>query len=365
MKVVLLAAGSSVHAVRWVNGLHRAGVEVTLVTQHDPVEMISPGIRVHKLPYSGELGYVLNAPTVRRILATTKPDLLNAHYASGYGTTARLSGFKPLVLSVWGSDVYDFPRKSSFHKWLAAGNLRSATMVASTSHAMARQARKIAPSLGEIAITPFGVDTQQFCPRQTLASDEIAIGTVKTMASKYGIDTLLEAFAVLTRRQSGNAKLPKLKLRLVGDGPDIESLKARSEVLGIRHCTEFSGRVPHGQVAAELRKLDIYVALSRLDSESFGVAVIEASACELPVVVSDVGGLPEVVDDQVTGIVVPKESPEITANALERLVLDADLRRSMGIAGRKRVEASYEWRQNVGQMIAVYEKVVENQRIRG
>lgn len=62
MKVVLLAAGSSVHAVRWVNGLHRAGVEVTLVTQHDPVEMISPGIRVHKLPYSGELGYVLNAP---------------------------------------------------------------------------------------------------------------------------------------------------------------------------------------------------------------------------------------------------------------------------------------------------------------
>lgn len=238
-------------------------------------------------------------------------------------------------------------------------------MVASTSHAMARQARKIAPSLGEIAITPFGVDTQQFCPRQTLASDEIAIGTVKTMASKYGIDTLLEAFAVLTRRQSGNAKLPKLKLRLVGDGPDIESLKARSEVLGIRHCTEFSGRVPHGQVAAELRKLDIYVALSRLDSESFGVAVIEASACELPVVVSDVGGLPEVVDDQVTGIVVPKESPEITANALERLVLDADLRRSMGIAGRKRVEASYEWRQNVGQMIAVYEKVVENQRIRG
>ena len=80
------------------------------------------------------------------------------------------------------------------------------------------------------------------------------------------------------------------------------------------------GAVPHKDVPRYLNQMDIYVAASRLDSESFGVAVLEASACELPVVVSNAGGLPEVVEDGVTGYIAPKEDVAATATAIGKLI---------------------------------------------
>ena len=104
--------------------------------------------------------------------------------------------------------------------------------------------------------------------------------------------------------------------------------------------------------------LDIYVALSTLDSESFGVAIIEASACEKPVVVSNAGGLPEVVEDGVTGIIVPKHDEVSAANAIEKLLLDEELRIQMGQNGRKRVKELFDWNHNVAQMIDIYQRML-------
>jgi glycosyltransferase involved in cell wall biosynthesis len=108
--------------------------------------------------------------------------------------------------------------------------------------------------------------------------------------------------------------------------------------------------VAHAEVPAWLHRLDIYAAPSRLDSESFGVAVIEAGACGLPVVVSDAGGLPEVVRDGETGLVVPREDVPALQAALKRLALDPALRRRFGRAGRAHVERAYAWGQCVDLM---------------
>jgi len=132
-------------------------------------------------------------PTAREPLRRIKPEILSAHFVSGYRTTARLAAFRPWVLSVWGSDIYDFPQKSVFHRWLVAGNLSSADAVASTSHCMADEVWLVAPDLGEIAITPFGVDMDCFAGVETLSPVQRArclMGTAKTMAPKYGFDTL-------------------------------------------------------------------------------------------------------------------------------------------------------------------------------
>jgi glycosyltransferase involved in cell wall biosynthesis len=100
--------------------------------------------------------------------------------------------------------------------------------------------------------------------------------------------------------------------------------------------------------------LSVSVSVSTLDSESFGVAVLEAAACEKPVVVSSVGGLPEVVEDGVTGLVVPPRDPVRTADAIEKLVLDDALRRRMGAAGRRRVADAYDWERSVDTMLSYY-----------
>jgi len=96
--------------------------------------------------------------------------------------------------------------------------------------------------------------------------------------------------------------------------------------------------------------MDVYVALSRLDSESFGVAIIEASACGIPVIVSNVGGLPEVVKDEETGMIVEKENVQEAGLSIIKLAKDSKLRRNIGKNGRQRVKDQFDWEANLEEM---------------
>lgn len=353
MKVLLLSAGNSIHTVRWANAYVQRGLEVHLVSQHPPLAGLDPHVYVHRFPHWSGLGYLLNGNRVAALAKKLRPDVVNVHYATGYGTLARAIRGVPVVLNVWGSDVFEFPDTSPVHRWILRRNIRHASTVVSTSHVMARRTKAICPWISEPIVVPFGVDTALFKP---LRKEGIAtvVGTVKTLAPKYGIDTLIHAFKrTLESDTSGD-----LQLRIVGDGPDRAVLEALTIACGIAERSAFIGAVPHGQVPKELSKLDVYVALSRTHSESFGVAVIEASACGIPVVVSNVGGLPEVVEEGVTGFVVPPNDPERASHAIKVLLSAPELRRTMGLAGRVRVEREYEWGACVGRMIAVLQRTI-------
>ena len=104
--------------------------------------------------------------------------------------------------------------------------------------------------------------------------------------------------------------------------------------------------------------LDIYVAVSL--QESFGVAVLEASACAKPVIVSNVGGLPEVVDDGKTGIIIEKENPNQLADELIKLITNPVLRIEMGKKGRLKVLNEYNWIESVKQMLSVYQECLNS-----
>lgn len=362
MKIVLLSAASSIHTVRWANGLSGAGHKVHVISQHPLEDPFDPAVEVHILQFRGALGYFTIVPAVRKLMKEIHPDIVNAHYASGYGTTARLVGYRPWVLSVWGSDVYDFPHKSFVHKWLVKKNLLGADAIASTSRCMAEETRSLAPKLGDIDITPFGVTMDAFQSNATesaIHKTPLVIGTVKAMKPVYGIDILIQAYALLVNRlksyERGDA--PDLELRLVGGGDQTGDLKNLADTLGVSDSVKFVGRVPHKKVPDELAKLDIFVALSR--SESFGVAAIEASAAGRPIVVSDAGGLSEVTVVGETGFVVPRENPEAAAAALEQLVLDPELRYRMGIAGQSHVAQNYSWTACIQTMLGVYEKTID------
>lgn len=364
MNLVLLSAASSIHTIRWANGLSEAGVQVHLISQHPLLEPLHPGVKSYFFPHRGVSGYFTMVPGVCKLLRQLRPELVNAHYASGYATTARLVNYHPWLLSVWGSDVYDFPYKSPLHRWLVTRNLRAADAVASTSQCMAAQTRSLWPQLGSIAVTPFGVDSTMFAQAvQTVVSaprEGLTIGTVKTLTPTYGIDTLIQAFALLRHQLQAQAPVTAqgLRLRLVGGGPQQAELQQLAHTLGVADVTTFVGHVPHTQVPQELAALDIFAALSRL--ESFGVAAIEAGAVRLPVVVSDAGGLPEVVLHNQTGLVVPKGDPAAAAAALLRLVQDPALCQRLGAAGQQHVANNYAWPACVQTMIGVYERTIKN-----
>jgi len=363
LQLALLAPADVIHTQRWAEALAARGVAIVLYTQHPSADWPVPaGVRVVVLPHRGMAGYFRNVPALRRLLRAAAPALLNAHYASGYGTLAALAGFRPWLLSVWGSDVYDFPYEGRLKGWWLRRNLRQADAIASTSEAMARQVQRLLPGCAWPWLTPFGVDSSRFAPAANPASATagraLVIGTVKKLAPKYGVDVLLRAFAQLPLPDAGG---PPPQLLLVGEGPQQAELQALAQALGVRDRVRFVGAVPHAQVPQWLQQMDIYVAASRLDSESFGVAVLEASSCALPVVVSDAGGLPEVVDDGHTGLVVPREDAPALAAALSRLLASPALRQQLGQAGRLRVQQRYEWRLCVDRMLAVLHAVAQGQ----
>lgn len=360
MKIALLGPANVIHYQRWAYALAARDHEVHLISQHpDAAIAVSPVFASKTwLPIKRTWGYAGNVPALRRALAHIQPDIVNTHYASGYGLSASLATCHPCVLSVWGSDVYDFPYESRLKSLVLRWNLRRATAIASTSHAMARQVARLIPGAPSAHITPFGVDCDMFTPAPQRTTGPFTIGIVKTLAPTYGVDLLVRAFAQLLQSPAMlrlDAERP-LRLLLVGDGPEHGPLQQLVAQLGLQARVHFAGHVTHGQVPSWLRQFDIFAAPSR--SESFGVAAVEASACGLPVVVSDAGGLPEVVDAGRTGLVVARENVPALADALQALALNAPLREAMGYEGRQHVLNHYEWHRCVDQMLDCYQTVI-------
>jgi glycosyltransferase involved in cell wall biosynthesis len=345
----MVGPASVIHLLRWANGLAGCGLDVSVITLHEPLAGYDPRIEIVRLQPRAPFGYVLAALQLRRVLMARKPDIVNVHYASGYGTLAALSRHPKMVVSVWGKDVYEFPQRSFLHRRLLQHNLAAAIRVTSTSHAMKEVAQRFTDR--PIDVVPFGVDTLLFQPPPQPGNDgRLVIGTVKTMARKYGIDTLLQATALLR----ADPTVPPFSLRIVGGGPDREALEKLMHTLAIGDITTFVGPVPYANVPRELCQLTIAAFPSREDSESFGCAAIEAMACGVPVVASDVDGFREVLDGGAFGVLVRRDDPQALALALRAMMLDPDRRRVLAAQGREAVARRFEWSACLDQMIAAY-----------
>lgn len=375
MKILFLSAANSIHTIRWVNTLSKRGHEVHLVynSDHKPtVDKIDNKVIKHELKYGGVQGYYLNAFELYKLAKGINADIINAHYASGYGTLVRLARLKklaPILLSVWGSDVYDFPYQNKIKMKILLKNLLYANEIASTSLCMADQVKKLLFEVKEskkINITYFGVDVNKFKRKRTKKdSNSIIIGNIKTLDEKYGIEDLITAIKILKDDliNSGNAKLAELiKVVIYGDGYQKEELISLTNKLELDNFIEFKGRIANKQVPSALEDIDIFCVTSRLNSESFGVAVIEAMAMELPVVATNVDGFKEVIIDKKTGIIVKKKDCIEIADALKQLIINSKLRNAMGNEGRKRVMELYNWEENVKRMESIYSTLIINNR---
>lgn len=367
MKVLFLSAASSIHTVKWVNSLVSRGHVVHLVFNegHNPREnYIDNRVILHCLKYGGTKGYYLNARELKKLCEVINPDVINVHYASGYGTLARWSQISPILLSIWGSDVYDFPYQSKIKKLILKKNVRYATKIASTSFCMAEQLRKVMDNKKlEIEVTPFGVDLQFFDPTkyEKEVSSCIRIGNIKALEEKYGIEEFIRGISELLKRLECMEKQGiknKIQVDIYGSGSQKDKLQILIRELQLENFVHLKGRVANEKVPQILKNFTIFCATSKLDSESFGVAVVEAMAMEVPVIVTDVDGFKEVVVNNETGLIIERNSITQIADALEQLVNDENKRKIYGRNGRKRVEELYCWKDNVSRMESIYYKMI-------
>jgi glycosyltransferase involved in cell wall biosynthesis len=347
-KVVILGYSSSAHIIRWAQGVAAKGFATRVIScggaEIDGIDAVILGQK------SGVLEYFKNLNSARKTIRKIKPDILHVFQATGYALWGAGYDDCPKILTPLGSDILVFARKSITHRAFIRKQLAKYDNFAVASDYLKSALNKIyPPSLNRVDVIPFGapLPTESKIHKQ---AETIRIVFMKSLLGIYGPHILLHAVA-LSKRKGTN-----ITLDLFGDGPDEENLKRLSRRLGISEIVFFRGRLPLNQIASKYMEYDI-MAMPSL-SESFGVAALEASSVGLPVIASNVGGIPEVVKDGVTGILVRPGDPEALADAIIKLASSVELRNKMGQAGRKFVRDNFLWDNCLNQMVDLYKKLI-------
>lgn len=233
--------------------------------------------------------------------------------------------------------------------------LGSAVAVVANSQWTREQAQKVLRELGldplaeHVRLIPLGTDPEQFHPgvdtravrtRYRLNGNPWIL-TVARLEPYKGVDTALKAVAQCRREGLEVGYL------IVGSGKKRSLFVKLAKELGIADAVRFVGNVPDAELPAVFNAATAYVGVSRRDDgsrvEGFGIALAEASACGLPVIAGQSGGLAEAVQDGETGLVVNSGDTEAVAAAIKRLLGDQLLARRLGQGGRKAIETYYNW----------------------
>ena len=255
-------------------------------------------------------------------------------------------------------------RRSTFKRWTAAQMLGRSSVIVANSRWTADLARSVIESLGDrvpaidVRVVPLGTTPSHFRPgidpspvRRKYGLDGSPwILTVARLDYHKGIDTVIRALPAI------RAAYPSARYAVAGVGIRRGHLERLIAELGLGEAVRLLGFVPDEDLPALYNAADVFVLDSRrfdLLVEGFGIAIVEASACGLPVVGGRSGGVPEAVREGETGLVIDPEAPGAVAAAVNQLLADGELRGRMGAAGRRAVEQYYNWDRVAADLIAI------------
>lgn len=279
--------------------------------------------------------------------ATGRSDLLHVMANSGW------SWHLFAAPAIWMARARQVPVVVNYRGGEAAEFLRRSEAAVRVS--MRRAARLIVPSgfLQQVfgahglaaEVVPNVVDLHRFRPASTRPTSPPRLLVARNLEIIYDNETALRAFALVLRQH------PLARLTVAGTGPLATPLQTLATTLGIAAQVDFVGRVERDAMAELLRASTLAINPSRVDNTPN--SVLEALACGVPVVSTDVGGVPFIVEDGVTALLVPPRDPPAMAAALLRLLDDQALAVRMATAGLLQVQR-YTWLQVEPQLTAVY-----------
>jgi glycosyltransferase involved in cell wall biosynthesis len=284
--------------------------------------------------------------SVSQALSSRRYDALHAHWvvpnASLIADIARAHRV-PFVVSLHGSDVAVAERLLPA-RILARAAFRAAGMVTACSSDLRRRACALGALRERTRVVPYGVDAEAFSPRPSSSGwrgrlgagpEQTLVVAVGRLVEKKGFRHLVEAAA----------RVEGLHVAILGDGDLEHALTSLAQ--GRRASVRFVGRVERGTVADALAAADVVAVPSVVDSsgnvDGLPNVLLEAMAAGQAIVASRVAGIPDVVEDGVSGLLVPPGDVEALAQGLRRLKASVDLRRALGGAARRAVEERLTW----------------------
>ena len=221
------------------------------------------------------------------------------------------------------------------------------------SQELARQAKWMPGMRNKLTVVHNGVHPQNLLPRAEARAYLVPsptkpfwIGTIAELHPIKGLDVLIEAFEHLA------ADYPDVELVIMGEGEERGTLERAMKVEGVSGRAHLIGHVE--QASTYLKALDLFVLPSR--SEGLAYVLLEAGVAELPVVASNVGGIPEVITDGETGLLVPPDQRRLLTAAMERLMKNTEEAQALGTALHERVSTDFSLEHMVEKTFASYER---------
>ncbi len=363
--------GIGIHAFNLARGLTARGWRVRVVTPQDyvGVEERNAFNAVQPFPITtlaegttrtGRLwgrGLALAAAAWR-----PRPDVVVASgsRALWVGAVVAWALGRPLVAVGHGSE---FVASRSWRRVLVAAGARSARLVVAVSEYTAQLARRAGVACGSIAVVHNGADGTRFHPSPDVDGLRRELGlegrrvllTVGHMSERKAQDVVIRSMVAVLRRH------PETAYVVAGLPTRQRELEGLAAECGVGHAIRFVGAIADEDLPRLYNLCDVFVLVSRRlsggDVEGFGIVVREAGLCGKPSVVSGESGLAEAVIDGETGLVVPPESVEATAEAIVRLLGDDQLRESMGAKARA-LALNSTWDRQIGRYDRLLRRVV-------
>ncbi len=354
MRIAFLGDGSLNHVRRWAGYFDEKGHEILLVSFEEMPECPFPTVRLPRRLPTRLAGYLLSLPKLKKTISRFRPDLLNALYIAGYGFIGSLAGVRPLVVSALGSDLLvDYP-SNPIHRRQIGYALKRADLVTTDAEILSRAALSAGAGEDRLLEAFFGIDDSLFFPPSGgeffPGASPARIVSTRNLYPVYNIDLLVDAAPII---------LEKIDARFVicGDGPLKKKIEEKVTRMGLAPVFCFPGKQSPEGIASILREGSVYVSVSRSDSTS--VSLLEAMACGVPPVVTDIPANREWIKDGENGFLVPPDSPRALADAVVKTALDRETSGGFSRINIELVRKKGLWKENMERVERAFQDLVD------
>lgn len=359
MRILYFSKDYSTHDRRFLSALAKTEHQVAylrLERNARQVEDRPVPAEIEQVPWAGG-GRAFRWPDVprlvtdlRRVIRETKPDLIHAGPVQSCAFLAALSGFRPLLTMSWGFDLMQDAERDAWWRWVTRYTLRRSTFFVSDAQVTRDRAVAYGMDARCTAVFPWGVDLEHFKPRPASRShpEPFVLFCNRSWEPRYGVDVLARAFVEVARQRDN------VGLLLLGGGSQAQAIRgilAGGNVLG---RVQLPGQVSQTDLPRWYAMGDLYISPSHVDGSS--VSLMEALACGLPSLVSDIPANKEWVVDGANGWLFPDGDAKALAERILHAVDHRDELQAISQAARKTAEEKADWSRNFGVLLAAYQR---------
>jgi glycosyltransferase involved in cell wall biosynthesis len=339
MRLCFISNPNSTHTQRWVGWFARHGHTVCLLADA-PLQTAWPDIQVvdlTRISNASLIRFPIWAVWLRRFLHQWKPDILHAHRVNSAGWVAAASGFHPLVVTPWGTDLNKLPKSSPVERWLARFVLKNADLVTADARDLLDKASQYGAKPVTLHEIQWGVDLQHFRPDPADPNlrAELKLGTAPVILSPRGVNPIYNLDTIIRALPGVRSVVPEATLLLRDYNTDpvykgfLEDLIASLDLAGV---VRWIGRIePWERLADYYRLADVVVSVP--NSDGTPVSVLEALACGIPVIVTDLPALREWLIADESALFVPVGDSNALSAAICRLLTQKELSERLANSG--------------------------------